>query len=119
MRQRLAITISGLVAAGVLAVGLGAAGFAPVARHDPGQEQVDATVEAAASTVEPEVVYVKPAPPRKTVVVTERARTAGDRSPTRQATRARVAEREDDDRWERRGEREHEWEDDEHEHGDD
>lgn len=121
MRQRLAITIGGLAAAGVLAVGLGAAGFAPAARPDPGPDQAEAVVEAADPTIEPEVVYVKPAPPPKTVIVTERTRAAGSRSGNRQATRVRVAEHEDDDRRERHHEREHEreWEDDEHEGGDD
>jgi hypothetical protein len=71
MRQRLALIISGTVTAAVLAVGLSAAGFGPSSGFatDDGAG-ADGTVTAADAAPEPEVVYVKPAPKRKTVVVT-------------------------------------------------
>jgi hypothetical protein len=125
MRQRLAIVISGITAAAILAVGLSAAGFGPVsglAAGAPSGGEVD-TAQADA-TPEPEVVYVKPAPKRKTVVVTERvaksSTVAKSKKAVRRATAAKPAarskpaasrRRDDDDRHEEReheNEREHE-----------
>jgi hypothetical protein len=104
MRQRLAIAISGVVAAGVLTVGLAAAGFGPEPRPDVraavDAEAVDRTVE----DTEPEVVYIKPAPTPETVVVTKRAKPAdgGSGSASRQVRAARSGD--DDDEAEHRRE---------------
>lgn len=98
MRQRLAITISSAAAAVVLAVGLSLAGFGPVNRSSASE---DGAPEAAAavhrSSVEPEVVYIEPAPPPRTVTVNEdRARSAA--SSTRQdRSVARTGFDDDDD----------------------
>jgi IS5 family transposase len=96
MRQRLALTISSLAAAGVLAVGLTAAGFGPAdqaqSRDDQGAETIDGTGQAA----EAEVIYIKPAPEPKTVVVTRRSKGSDDGTRTRASSRVRAASREDE-----------------------
>jgi hypothetical protein len=73
MIQRLAITIAGIAATVVLTVGLVAAGLVPASSSDPLAEPavpaLDATVANDDGAVEPAVVYVKPAPKPKTVVV--------------------------------------------------
>ena len=81
MDRRLVIAISGSSAAVVLAVGLTAAGFVPgprsVAEAETSQavsEAVAAETSASADTAKPKVVYVKPAPKPKTVVVQRPAR---------------------------------------------
>jgi hypothetical protein len=138
MRRRIAIAISSLVAAAVLAVGLAATGFGPEPRSTPaGAAGTDVVQNVGAETVvqgvEPEVVYVKSAPKPETVVVKKRvngttagnARVSSDRVRTR-----RSPEDDDDDRGEHRREsakerrearredaherreREHEYEDD-------
>ncbi len=74
MPQRLALITASVVATVVLTVGLVAGGFAPVPQ--PGQP-VDAASADTAVTAEqaidpgskPEVVYVKPAPSPKTIVL--------------------------------------------------
>jgi hypothetical protein len=75
MIKSLAITVAGVAAAAALAFGLVAAGFGPQAAA-PGPAagtQLAAaalTVPATAEpTVAPEIVYVKPAPSPRTVVV--------------------------------------------------
>ncbi len=115
MSQRLAITVSSLAAAGVLAVGLTAAGFGPGNRtdFDPAAQVVAA--EAAAGTpvenTEPEVVYVKPAPKPKTVVVKKRVTAKSGATGAASANSSRVsATRVRDD--EREHGREHEEMDD-------
>jgi hypothetical protein len=124
MRQRLAIAVSSLVAAGVLAVGLSAAGFGPGAQPAAGEEPDVATVQetapAVAEAAEPEVVYVEPAPKAKTVVKVKRVQATGSGTAERRTAPVRSVEREDEHeeaehRSERRETREHE-----HEHeGDD
>ena len=75
MIKQVAITVAGIGAAIVLTVGLVAAGFGPrPAGVDPaGTEVLAAPLTATSPTAEPtleaEVVYVKPAPAPKTVVV--------------------------------------------------
>jgi hypothetical protein len=99
MRQRLAIAVSSLVAAAVLAVGLSAAGFGPNARTvavDDVPETVGAGADEQTETTDPEVVYVKPAPSPKTVVKVKQARSKDDSRTTRRTTRARSEERDDD-----------------------
>ena len=127
MRQRLAIAVSSLVAAGVLAVGLTAAGFGPGSRtdFDPAAQVVaaEAVAETPVETIEPEVVYVKPAPKPKTVVVKKRVTASSSAAGTRagaaspksnrvSATRVRDDEREHEREREHEHEREHEYEDD-------
>jgi hypothetical protein len=116
MRQRLAFAISILAAAGVLAVGLTAAGFAPQPRSDGGTVAEAADVEmpateGTAARTDPEIVYIKPAPEPKTVVVKKRvqAPASSSRSTSTRAVRTTRASG-DDDRYEREGshEREHE-----------
>jgi hypothetical protein len=121
MSQRLAITVSSLVAAGVLAVGLTAAGFGPGSRtdFDPAAQVVAAEAVAGTpvETIEPEVVYVKPAPKPKTVVVKKRITAGSSATSTRsgaasgKSDRVRATRVRDDER-EYEREREHEYEDD-------
>ena len=96
MRQRLALAISSLTAAGVLAVGLSAAGFGPVDRAQSSDDQGPETIAAAAQATEPEVVYIKPAPKPETVVVTKRTKSSAARAQTNRNARVRAAEREDE-----------------------
>ena len=120
MIKRLAITVAGISAAIVLTVGLAAAGFGPrpAGVDSAGTEVLAAPLTAAAPTVEPtlepEVIYVKPAPAPKTVVV-ERQTAAGSTSTSRSNALSRPvrAVREDDDRDEREDDEEsHERDDD-------
>ena len=106
MRQRLAIAISGLAAAAVLAAGLSVAGFGAASRPPGSDQGADAAVSGAVeeATLEPEVVYVEPAPTPKEVVVTERVTSSGERDRVRQRSRTR-ATRDDDDAAEHRRER--------------
>jgi hypothetical protein len=112
----MAVIFSSLVAAGVLAVGLGAAGFGPprtAAESVTDGTPTDRPVRVAA---EPEVVYVEPAPPRQTVVVRKRV-TGGStsRTPSRavvQGSRDHEDERDEHEREDDGREREHEDEDD-------
>lgn len=119
MIKQVAITAAGIGAAIVLTLGLVAAGFGPrPAGADPaGTEVLAAPLTAAAAlaepTLEPEIVYVKPAPAPKTVVVerqTATRSTAASRSSAQ--TRPVRAVRDDDDRYEREDH-------DEYERGDD
>jgi hypothetical protein len=75
MIQRLAIVVAGAAAVVVLTVGLVAAGFAPGPRQDTATAdiQIAAAPVAAEPSFAPDVVYVKPAPKRKTVVVERQA----------------------------------------------
>lgn len=113
MRQRLAIAISSLVAAGVLAVGLSAAGFGPgstVAGDDQSADAALASSDGQLEAAEPEVVYVKPAPPPKTVVKVKRTKSKANRANTRQTTTVRSVEREHEREDDHEREREHEYE---------
>jgi hypothetical protein len=117
MRKAVVLAVSLLAAASVLTVGLAAAGFAPPPRaSSAGNLDVisdeGANVAQAKATLEPEVVYVKPAPKPKTVVVKRQvrrattARSSRSTSASRSTTVRRASrEREDDDRRERASER--------------
>lgn len=129
MFERLAITAVGVGATVVLTVGLVAAGFAP--RSGEPATSIDAALLAAQAsagpsadaTLEPQIVYVRSAPARRTVVVERQAVAAEGSSESGMSdTRSVRLARDDDDtdRWERedhdgRGEREddeREWDDD-------
>lgn len=122
MIKSIAITAAGISAAIVLTVGLAAAGFGPrPTGADPAGPEVLAAPLTAASptaepTLEPEIVYVKPAPAPRTVVV-ERQTASGDTSTSRTSvqTRAVRGERDDDDGEDREDHEDHE----DHERGDD
>lgn len=132
MRQRLAIAVSSLVAATILAVGLSAAGFGPAtldaADDDQGDPASQGSAAELAEALEPEVIYVEPAPSPRTVVKVKRVHAGDGVTADRRTVRVRSVEREhedederehEDERWERRhGEREHDRED-EHEREDD
>lgn len=121
-RHRLAIAISSAVAACFLAVGLSAAGYGPLPRQDA-NEGPSALGEAALGEVaisddqatEPEVVYVKPAPKRKTVVVTRRASTSETASRGTVQPRSRSIGGDDDDHDEDEYERHDDDDDERHE----
>jgi hypothetical protein len=81
MTKRIAIVVGSIAAAAVLTVGLVVAGFGPVSRGGP--ETAEAAAQPAHGPVlagteprEPEVVYVKPARKRRTIVVERPAVTA-------------------------------------------
>jgi hypothetical protein len=131
MIERLAITAVGVAATVVLTVGLVAAGFAPrQGEPDVSATLVDDALLAAAQasalatedpTLEPEVVYVKPAPARETVVVQRQASAQGssagrisDARPVRS-----VRSSGSDDRMEREDREDREDEDHEGREGDD
>ena len=125
-RHRLSIAISSAVAACFLAAGLSVASYGPLVR--PGVEdappalgQADTDVDADLAN-KPRVVYVKPAPKPKTVVVTRRApvsETAARSTDQRRVSSTRWDDDDDDHDRDRRedDDREHERdEDDEREH---
>jgi hypothetical protein len=109
MVKRIAIVVGGMAAAAVLTVGLVVAGLGPV--RPSGSESVvastedaDAPVQAAAALREPEVVYVKPARKRRTIVVerpTARVSTNAGTASSRVRTVRVRSEREDRDREDR------------------
>ncbi len=108
MPQRLAIIAASLAATIVLTVGLVAAGFGPSPRPSnvAAKAPESAAKEAAPPNLEPEVVYIKPAPKPKTVVLKQQAQ-AKQSAPAK--SRKKVVQvrqvRSDDDRYE---DREHE-----------
>jgi hypothetical protein len=106
MTQRIAITVAGLVATIILAFGLVAAGFGPQSAPSPATKAADAIVDPAiqASTSvdagpEVETVYVRPAPPPRTVVVRRQPATSSRSSSStlRQYREVRY-DRDDEDR---------------------
>jgi hypothetical protein len=119
MIKQVAITVAGIGAAIALTVGLVAAGFGPrSAGADPAGTEVPAAPLTAAAptaepTLEPEIVYVKPAPAPKRVVV-ERQTAAGSTSTSRGNAQSRPvgAVRDDDHRYEREDHDEYERDDD-------
>jgi hypothetical protein len=121
-RHRLAIAISSAVAACFLAVGLSAAGYGPLPRQDAneapsalGEAALGEAAAVADMDMEPEVVYVQPAPNRKTVVVTQRARTAETASRGTVQPRSRSIGGDDDDRDDHERERHDDDDDERHE----
>jgi hypothetical protein len=104
MVQRLAITVGGIAATVVLTVGLVAAGFvpgsSPATLADPASAAGEDTATTAGDQIEPEIVYVKPAPKARTIVV---ERPAGRRSiaATRPVSRTRTVRIEREDREDR------------------
>lgn len=122
MRQRLALAVSSLVAASVLAVGLSAAGFgpnAPTIAGDDEHEVTQGTSDDSTEATEPEVIYVKPAPSPKTVVKVKRTKAKDGGSAKRRTTKVRTRDRDDEHEHENRErERDHD-RDDDHEHDDD
>ena len=116
MIKRLAITAAGISAAIVLTVGLVAADLGPrPAGADPaGTEMLATPLTAASPTLEPEIVYVKPAPAPRTVIV-ERQTAAGSTSTSRgsaQGRPVRAVRDHDDDREDHEGREDHEQDDD-------
>ncbi|MEX1296275.1 MAG: hypothetical protein AB1Z67_08905 [Candidatus Limnocylindrales bacterium] len=97
MRQRLAIAISSLVAAAVLAVGLTAAGFGPEPRPATAEEPPSAAIEGAVEDVEREVIYVEPAPKPETVVVKKRVQQRSGSTAAGSTTRGSASRSDDDD----------------------
>ena len=90
MDRRLVIAISGSSAAIVLAVGLTAAGFSPGARPSAAAESLSIAAEPVAAdetekpaTAELDIVYVKPAPKPRTIVVKRSATGISPASKTR------------------------------------
>ncbi len=96
MIQRIALLIASLAAAGVLAVALAAAGFAPVPRQTAEPLVAEAIAlstpdptpaPTASPRVQIDTVYVKPAPPPKVVHVVKKVKakaTPAPVAPTRQ-----------------------------------
>jgi hypothetical protein len=100
MIKALAITAAGLTATVLLTVGLVASGSVV----EPADQPVSGQVADSAAQVEPQVIYVKPAPKQKTIVVEKPARTtpvAASKPATR--TRTVSSRSHDDDRYEREG----------------
>ncbi len=125
MPQRLALITASVMAVIVLTVGLVAAGFVPAPRPDQAVEaasnvSADTTGDALQPPVEPKVVYIKPAPKPKTVVVdqpvTTRSSTPRTTSsaPRKTVVRSRNGGDDESERSEggREREREHERDDD-------
>ncbi len=125
MPQRLALITASVVATIVLTVGLVAAGFVPVPRAGQAVEAASnvsptVTEDATQPSAEPEVVYIKPAPKPKTVVVEQPVSTkssASRKNASAPRTTSVNTKRGDDDASERSTDgREHEHE---HERDDD
>ncbi len=121
MIKSLAITVAGVAAATALAFGLVAAGFGPrpaAVGAAGGAPFVEALAVAPATvdpSLAPEIVYVKPAPPPRTVVV-ERQTATGSSATGRDSTQVRAVRAvRDEDRSEREDRDDHE----EREWGDD
>ena len=106
MPQRIALFAASAVATILLAVGLAAAGFVPLPH---GGESAAAAPDAATTAaeqagqlpVEPETVYVKPAPKPKTIVVEKpaaaKASTPRKASPVSRTGTTRSIHRDDDE----------------------
>ncbi|MFN8619404.1 MAG: hypothetical protein U0869_01495 [Chloroflexota bacterium] len=83
MIKRIALAVGSIAAAGVLALGLAAAGFGPTPGAEAGQDVAamalpsDAPAAAEPVTqVETETVYIKPAPAPKVIHVTRKVEPA-------------------------------------------
>lgn len=103
MPQRLALAVASVVATIVLVFGLAAAGFGAPSATDGSADAVSA--DATDAALEPEIVYIKPAPSPKTIVLKKKARAAkaanaANKSGTNTVERER--EDRDDDASERR-----------------
>ena len=113
MARKMIIALAGLAASLGIAVGLAAAGFAPAAAPiSVAPASVVSGGEPVRTAVEPEVVYIKPAPKRRSIVrtVTDRPQRSTDFIAARpdEATTREHEDREHEDR---------EHEDREHESG--
>jgi hypothetical protein len=106
MPQRLALAAAAVAATVVLAVGLVAAGFAPVPAGQPAAASLEqpASDQAATPSLEPEVVYVKPAPAPKTVVLEQRASRSGSSASRTSTVRSEERDHDAEERAERRQE---------------
>jgi hypothetical protein len=107
MPKRIAIVAASVVATIVLTVGLAAAGFGPTITRGSVADAAGSTdtAEAAVTPTKPKVVYVKPAPKPKTIVIDQqpqaKATVKTQAAPkTTRSVRAVRREREDDDRYE-------------------
>jgi hypothetical protein len=124
MPQRLALAAAALAAAVVLTVGLVAAGFAPTSSGQPVSANLaETTAEEALAepTLEPEIVYVRPAATPRTIVLEKQApavRSGSSGTVTASISSSR-RERDDDDRYERDDDERDERDDDERERDDD
>ncbi len=109
MPQRLALITASVVATIVLTVGLVAAGFVPLPRPDQAVEAASnvstaVTDDALQPSAEPEIVYIKPAPKPKTVVVEQPVAAknpVAKKAPSGPRTTATPARHDDDDAHER------------------
>lgn len=124
-RHRLAIAISSAVAACFLAAGLSAAGYGPLGHPDveeapsvSDEAVIVADVDADVAR-KPKVVYVKPAPKPKTVVVTQRSRASETASRPTVQRRVSSTRWDDDDDDHERDRRDHEDEDRDRDRDDD
>lgn len=122
MIKRVALLVGSLAAAGVLALGLAAAGYGPVTTlEDSGVAGDQALFDDAAGAVtdavvqvETETVYVKPAPEPRVIHVTRKVSAKKAAAANTSARAKRSGDDDDDDEHEEREheEREHEGEDD-------
>lgn len=129
MIKRIALAIGSIAAAGVLALGLAAAGFGPVATNADSADALalaDAGVVADALTADPgvrvqtETVYIRPAATPKVIHVTKKVPAkAASQKAAKAANKRSWDDDDDDDEREERQHEEREHEDDEHEREDD
>ncbi len=94
MPQRLALAAASVVATIVLTVGLVAAGFGPLADADRPASAADDLAAAdlaaeAEADLKPEVVYIKPAPSPKTIVLKKRGEAVRAASTSKSRTQAK------------------------------
>jgi len=113
MIKRIALTIGSIAAAGVLALGLAAAGFGPDASVEADQAAsavgtgtADVLMAEPVAQVQTETIYVRPAPAPEVIHVTKRvASTTRKAAPAQRSTQRASGERENDhERGEREGE---------------
>ena len=101
MVKRIALAIGSIAAAGVLALGIAAAGFGPAASVDAGQSDTTIVGAAAADSlvaepvVQTETVYVRPAAAPKVIHVTKQAETVRRQTVRTQRPTQRVQESDD------------------------
>ncbi len=103
MPQRLALLAATVTATIVLTVGLVAAGFGPAPQTgqaaDAGPDEQTAASEAVPErSLEPRIVYIKPAPTPKTVVLRKQATPGTSRPTDSRAQPARAARQESQER---------------------
>jgi hypothetical protein len=108
MIKRIALTIGSIAAAGVLALGLAAAGFGPTASVEADQAAsavdtgtADGLIAEPVAQVQTETIYIRPAPAPEVIHVTKRVPSTTRKSAAAQRSTQRASTRRENDGGER------------------